>query len=658
MKNNSPILLPNQPPSSRGSQETHLYNSRIIDTYIQLVKHKYNHINVAELLNYADIKSYQLNDEGHWFTQQQINNFQTRLLELTNNPNIAREAGRYSASSETLGMLRLYILGLMGPTSAYNLVKEFAAKLTRSTVFEKKKISNTKIEITVTPHKGVHESPHQCDNRIGTFEAISTVFNYKIPQIEHPECIFKGGKCCRYIISWEETHHLFWRKITLLALFALPVIGCSLYPLVSATALKSYLIAAASSIAGLYFYANQLEKKELNSAINNLRGSSDYALEQANKNYNNALMINEIGNAMSMASDKETDLNGILKETALVLEKRLEFDQGIILLADSKQKKLTFRAGFGFDRTLRKQLEKTEFSLDNPQSRGMFVISYWNQKPFLINNLDDVVEDISPRSLEFAKSIGVNSFICCPIIYDGESLGVLAVHNTTNHTSLIQRDINLLMGIAPQIGITIHNIKTMEAKQRQFQSILQVLAASTDARDPITAGHSLKVTEYSIGICEELGLDHEYTEMVRVAALLHDYGKIGVNDSSLKKPGRLSDSEYAEIKTHASKTREILEQINFEGIYEQVPEIAGSHHEKLDGTGYPQGLKDDQIHLGSKILAVADVYEAITSKRHYRDPMPRKQASKVLTDGIGTHFAGNCVTALFNWLDKQPNTPE
>ena len=98
---------------------------------------------------------------------------------------------------------------------------------------------------------------------------------------------------------------------------------------------------------------------------------------------------------------------------------------------------------------------------------------------------------------------------------------------------------SLLMGITPFIGISIQNVKLMSARVEQFKSTLQVLAASIDARDPLTAGHSEKVTEYAIGICQEMGLSQEFTEMIRVAALLHEYGKRGVPDSILKKEGRL-----------------------------------------------------------------------------------------------------------------------
>ena len=208
------------------------------------------------------------------------------------------------------------------------------------------------------------------------------------------------------------------------------------------------------------------------------------------------------------------------------------------------------------------------------------------------------------------------------------------------------------MGIANQIGISIHNAKLIDARFKQFQSILQVLAATTDARDPITAGHSEKVTEYAVGICNELGLAHKYTEMIRVSSLLHDYGKIGVDDAILKKPGRLTEEEYEHIKTHAVKTKNILEQVNFEGIYKEVPEVAASHHEKLDGSGYPNGLTEDEIPFGAKIIAVADVFEALTSRRHYREPMMLNEAFDHLVNNVGIHFDKECVEAFINYYNN------
>ena len=229
----------------------------------------------------------------------------------------------------------------------------------------------------------------------------------------------------------------------------------------------------------------------------------------------------------------------------------------------------------------------------------------------------------------------------------------MAVDNPRSKRPLVQSDMSLLMGIAPVIGVSIRNAHLLEERQKKFDSILQVMAVSIDARDPLTAGHSEKVTEYAVGICIELEMSQDYTEMIRVAALLHDYGKIGVPDAILKKNGRLTEDEYEIVKSHAQKTQEILQQINFEGLFRQIPEIAGSHHEKIDGSGYPRGLKGKEIPLGARIIAVADFFEAITSKRHYRDPMPFDVAFRLLREESGVHFDSKVVEAFMRYYTKK-----
>ena len=160
------------------------------------------------------------------------------------------------------------------------------------------------------------------------------------------------------------------------------------------------------------------------------------------------------------------------------------------------------------------------------------------------------------------------------------------------------------------------------------------------------------MTEYSLGIARELDMPKGILRDAPRASLLHDYGKIGISDVILKKPGQLTPEEYMEIKTHAIKSEVILEKIKFEGIYEEVPEVAGTHHEKFDGTGYPKGLRGSQIPLGARILAVADVFEAITTKRHYRDPMEVEKAIKILEEGKETHFDPHIVDAFIRYYKK------
>jgi hypothetical protein len=626
-----------------------LYNSRIISTFLKFIRRNYSYVNIGELLSYSHMEPYQVDDEGHWFGQEQINLFSERLIKLTNNPNIAREAGRYSASPDTSGLVRQYALGFVGPAKVYEMIGKTARNFVRSSKFDAVKVGPGRVEITVTPHEGVKETRFQCQNRIGYFEAVATVFNYKLPKVEHPECMFEGGTTCRYIVSWQEMSSSFWKKVRNAATAAFLLLCGVLYAFNLGSHLNLVVPLSLFITLLLTMYASDMERRELTAAIDNLRSSTDTLMEQINVNYNNALLANEIGFALSRKSDTEE----ILHQAVSVLEKRLDYDRGLILLANEEKTRLYFRAGFGYSAEQLELIRRINFHLDRVESKGIFVVSFREQKPFLINDVNEIKEDLSPRSMEFARQMGSKSFICCPIVYVDESLGILAVDNLITKRPLVQSDMNLLMGIAPEIGIAIHNAMLLDERERQFQSVLQVLASSIDARDPLTAGHSQKVTDYAAGICNQLDMPKDFCDMIRVASLLHDYGKIGIKDDILKKQGPLTFEEREEIKTHSEKTRRILDQVNFAGIYSQVPEIAESHHEKWDGTGYPRGLKGEDIPIGARILAVADVFEAITAKRHYRDPMPLEEALSILESERNKHFDSRIVDAFLAHLNEE-----
>ena len=628
-----------------------LYNSRIIDTYIKLIKGRYSYVNISELLAYAGMKPYEVADQGHWFTQEQVNLFHDRLVKLTGNPDIAREAGRYAASPEAIGVMRQYVLGLIGPAKAYEMVGSASTKFTRSSKHESRKLAGNRIEVTATPEEGVAEQPFQCANRIGFFEAVSMIFNRELPRIDHPECIFKGDKVCRYVIHMKRNRAFVIQNVRNLAAFLLllaVLVFLTINPLFT---VETVIPVAIVIVLLLSLVAENKDKKEIKTSLDNLWESSDQLLDQINMNYNNALMTNEIGQVIS----RQTNIDDILLSMVQILEKRLDYDRGLILLTNREKDRLVFCAGFGYSEEQLALLKKTAFHLNRPESKGAFVVALREQRPLLINDVNEIEGDLSPRSLALLNKLGAKSFICCPIICEDEGLGILAVDHLKSKRPLLQSDMSLLMGIAPVIGVSIRNADLIDARGRQFRSILKVMAASIDARDPLTAGHSEKVTEYALGICSELGLSHEHRELIRVAALLHDYGKIGVPDAILKKNGMLTDDEYEIVKTHSYKTREILEQINFEGIFSKVPEIAGAHHEKIDGSGYPLGLKGKDIPLGARIIAVADFFEAITAKRHYRDPMTIEEAFHLLREGSGKHFERRMVESLISYYTKSYN---
>ena len=169
------------------------------------------------------------------------------------------------------------------------------------------------------------------------------------------------------------------------------------------------------------------------------------------------------------------------------VDKRLDFDRGLIMLANKDRTRLVYRVGYGYNPDEEALLKNTEFHLDNPKSRGPFIVSFKQQKPFLINDFNEFEKDISERSREFVRNFNVKSFICVPIVYEGRSEGILAVDNHHSKRPLNQSDINLFLGIAPQLGISINNARFYELIRNREQ---QFRALSENAPDIIYTIHA------------------------------------------------------------------------------------------------------------------------------------------------------------------------
>jgi class 3 adenylate cyclase/putative methionine-R-sulfoxide reductase with GAF domain len=218
---------------------------------------------------------------------------------------------------------------------------------------------------------------------------------------------------------------------------------------------------------GVSFYFEQLEKKDLSKTVTTQQGAVEALLDQINIRYNDAQLVKEIGQATSML----LDTGRLLKAVVDAMQNRLDFDRGGIWLANREKSRLVYRVGFGYNAAVEEVLKKTDFHLDKPHSRGVAVQSFREQRPFLVNDVEEIGRDISERSYAFIKELKTQSFICVPIVYERESLGVLFVDNLKSKRPLTQSDISLLTGIATQIAISIHNAlsyqKLEESRERE-----------------------------------------------------------------------------------------------------------------------------------------------------------------------------------------------
>jgi putative two-component system response regulator len=190
---------------------------------------------------------------------------------------------------------------------------------------------------------------------------------------------------------------------------------------------------------------------------------------------------------------------------------------------------------------------------------------------------------------------------------------------------------------------------TVEILEREREMIMR-LSRAAEFRDPETGAHIQRMAHYSRLIAEQMGLPRQEQELILRAAPMHDVGKIAIPDNILLKPGRLDEEELKIMRTHAEKGYEIL-QGSTSSLLDAAALIARTHHEKWDGTGYPRGLKGEDIPLHGRIVAVADVFDALTSERPYKQAWTLDQALGFLRENAGSHFDAACVQAFVTRLD-------
>lgn len=329
----------------------------------------------------------------------------------------------------------------------------------------------------------------------------------------------------------------------------------------------------------------------------------------------------------------ETNIDTLLTIIAQEIKQALNADRCTVFLLDEEKKQLWSKVALG--------LEMQEIRFDC----NLGLAGHVAKTGETVNIKDAYRDKRFNKEIDMQTGYKTKTLLCMPIRnLSHQIVGVFQVLNK-KEGEFTQKDEDLLIAIGSSAGIALENAnlfnrqkKLIEEQKQLFSSFIDTLSASIDARDKITSGHSKRVTMYASLICDELNMDEKEKEVIKHASLLHDIGKIGIKDSILQKEGKLTAQEYDHIKKHVNITHDILGKIYVSKEFENVAQIASSHHERYDGLGYFKGLKGNEIPLGGRILAVCDVFDAITSKRHYRSKMEIQDAIKILIDGSNTHF--------------------
>ncbi len=261
--------------------------------------------------------------------------------------------------------------------------------------------------------------------------------------------------------------------------------------------------------------------------------------------------------------------------------------------------------------------------------------------------VSDIRDDPRHAFAGLAAKEGLCSMLSVPLNLKDGIIGVLNIYTDKTH-EFTSHEINLFTSLASQAAIAIENARLFESLEQIYLQVITALASAIDARDPYTHGHSTRVTDYSVAMAEEMGLPGYEVDIIRNAGILHDVGKIGIREDILQKPGRLTAEETREMRDHPLIGVRILQSVR---LLEPVLPLVYHHQEKYDGSGYPEGLAGDIIPLGSRIIAVADAFEAMTSDRPYRAALPIQVARDEVERLAGTQFDPQVVRVFLNLLD-------
>jgi putative methionine-R-sulfoxide reductase with GAF domain/HD superfamily phosphohydrolase YqeK len=318
----------------------------------------------------------------------------------------------------------------------------------------------------------------------------------------------------------------------------------------------------------------------------------------------------------------------------------MKAEVGSLLLVDEEKQQLYFEVALG-------DKEETVKTITLNMGEGIAGWVAQNGKPLIVNKPEK-----DPRffkGVDERTGFKTRNIICVPVKVKEKVIGVLEAINKGKEEDFDKEDLFLFTSLADQVAIALDNARLYQELEEMFFQTAESLADAIEKRDPYTGGHTKRVTLFSLATAKYLPLSPLEKKWLKIASVLHDIGKIGIEDQILRKPERLNPEEFNLIKRHSGMGAEIIEHIR--QLREIVPGVK-YHHEQINGRGYPEGLKGEDIPILAKIVAVADTYDAITTDRPYRKAMEKETAIKELKRCSGIQFDSKVVEAFIQAYQK------
>ncbi len=355
--------------------------------------------------------------------------------------------------------------------------------------------------------------------------------------------------------------------------------------------------------------------KENGGELSKCRAELDAAIVELSNKYEELVLLYDMSESLG-------SLQQVYQLTDLILQKAVEHsnaDNAILFMIDKGKGILAIKGVYGID-----WLERDKYIVRI--GHGLVGKVALNGQPVIQNDL---------KGIGIRKKRPITALLCVPLKVKDEVIGVISVAHAREEKSFTSVEQKLLSTLASQAAIALENARLYQETKKMFLSIIGALAATIDAKDPYTHGHSKRVTYYGMLTAEAIGGTPDFIETVKLAGLLHDIGKIGIPESILGKKDQLSNGEYKAMMDHTVIGAKILGHID--ALKHVIPAIK-HHHERFGGGGYPDGLKHDAIPLAARILSIADSFDAITTDRPYRKGLSFEEAIRELETNRGVQF--------------------
>ena len=549
-------------------------------------------------------------DEHNWISQHVCAKMFERIRNYSGDPEVARKIGHKSVINRRFGYIEnIFIKAIGHPYLSILRAPAINAKFNKTKIVEIVEAGWSHAIIRLRWFKGLGSTRDICLYNRGIYEAIPTIWKLPLANATELKCFFDGAEYCEFKFEWAKKS--FWILFT--------------------NMFSRHKDLIDESLAEIEREKILLEKKYVE--VENLNTELQKKIERLTSL-----------DTCSKATTSILDINKLLDVVMSLIVNIMQFDRALIMIVDEENRKLVPVKTVGGDKNVIDQLRNYSIPLSRTSNILARVTTSGNA---------EVVRDVEHSFLRkeniIMKNFNPKSFVAVPLITRNRIIGVMAAERFRGMEDFSSNDLDFVMNFCNQIAISLENARLIEDMKHSFVSSILSLASALEAKDSYTRGHSNRVATYSTMIARRMGMDEEHVETIRLMALMHDVGKIGIPDLIINKPGKLTEKEFAVIKRHALVSLRIIEPLL---ANKRELRYIKSHHERFDGMGYPEGYEGAEIPLEARIMSVADSFDAMTSNRPYRSAMTRSAAIAELEKRKGAQFCPEVVTVFVDIISS------